>query len=82
MSLFDFSVSEYRDAEFFEHVFPLKRDVPQAASNVVSESMNLPAFSSSVRELVVEPRTSKRQRTETSFGPNFITPFLVEFLKI
>jgi len=44
----------------------------------MSESMNLPASSSSIRELVFEPRGSKRQRTETSFGPNFITPFLVE----
>ena len=77
MPLFDFSVSEYRDAEFFKHVFPLKRDVPHAVSNVVSKSMNLPASNSSIRELVVEPRRNKRQRTEISFGFNFITSFLV-----
>ena len=71
MSLFEFSVSEYRDVEFFEHVFPLKRDV----RHVVSESMNLAASSSSIRELVVEPRRSKRQTTETSFDPSFITSF-------
>ena len=75
MSLSDFSVSEYRDAEFFEHVFPLKRDVRHVVSNIVSESMNLPASSFSIRELVVDPRRSKRQRIETSFGPNFITSF-------
>ena len=81
MSLFDFSVFEYKIAEFFEHVFPLKRDVPHAMSNAVSEYMNLPASSSSIRELVAEPRRSNRQRTETSFGPNFITFFLVEVLE-
>jgi len=31
--------------------------------------------------LVAEPRRSKRQRTKTSFGPNFITSFLVEVLE-
>ena len=60
MSLFDFSVSEYRDAKFFEHIFPLKRYVPHAVSNAVYESMHLPASSSSIRELVAEPRRSKR----------------------
>ena len=75
MSLFDFSVFEYKIAEFFEHVFPLKRNIPHAVSNAVSESMNLPASSSSIRELVVEPRRSKRQTTETSFDPSFITSF-------
>jgi len=59
MSLFDFSVSEYRDAEFFVHVFPLKRDVPHVVSNAMSKSMNLPASSFSIRELVAEPRRSK-----------------------
>jgi len=81
LSLSDFSISKYRVAEFFEHVFPLKKNVPHVVSNVVSESVNLPTSSSSVRELVTEPRRSKRQRTETSFGPNFITSFLVEVLE-
>jgi len=60
MSLSDFSIFEYRDAEFFEHVFPLKKDVPHVVSNVVPEHVNLPASSSSVRDLVTEPRRSKR----------------------
>ena len=60
MSLSDFFISEYRDAELFEHVFPLKKNVPHVVSNPVSESMNLPAVSSSIRELVAEPRRSKR----------------------
>ena len=77
MSLSNFSIPEYKDAEFFEHVFLLKKDVP----HVMPEHVNLPAFTSSVRELVTEPRRSKRQRTETSFGPDFITSFVVEVLE-
>ena len=60
MSLSDFSISEYSDAAFFELVFPLKKDVPHVVPNAVSESMNLPTSSSSIRELVAEPRRSKR----------------------
>ena len=81
MSLSDFSISEYRDAEFLEHVFPLKNDVPHVVSNVVFVHVNLPASNSSARDLVTEPRRSKRQRTETSFSPYFITSFLVEVLE-
>jgi len=81
ISLSDFSISEYRDAEFFEHVFPLKKDAPHVVPNIVSKSVNLSASSSSVRELVTEPRRSKRQRTEASFSPNFITSFLVEVVE-
>ena len=58
--LSDFSISEYRDAEFFEHVFPLKKDVSHVMSNVVPEHVNLPASNSSVRDLVTEPRRSKK----------------------
>ena len=50
-------------------------------SNVVPKHVNLPASSSSVRDLITEPRRSKRQRTETSFGPDFIISFLVEVLE-
>ena len=41
ISLSDFSISEYRDVESFEHVFLLKEDVPHDVPNIVSESMNL-----------------------------------------
>ena len=81
MSLSDFSIFEYRDAEFFEHVFPLKKDVPHIIPNVVPECVNLLASSSSVRDLATEPKKSKRQRIETSFDPSFITFFLVEVLE-
>ena len=59
MSLSDYSISEYRDAEFFEHVFSLKKKVPNAVVDVV----NLPASSSDVRDVVTEPRRSNRRRT-------------------
>jgi len=35
MSLSDFSISEYRDADFFEHVFPLKRNVCHTVFNII-----------------------------------------------
>ena len=81
MSLSNFSISEYRDADFFEHVFPLKRNVSHTVSNVVPEHVNLPAAGSSVRDLGTKPRRSKIQMIETSFGPDFITFFLVEVLE-
>jgi len=60
MSLSDFSISEYRDVDFFEYVFPLKRNVSHTVSNVVPEHVNLPVASSIVRDLGTEPRRSKR----------------------
>ena len=36
MSLSNFSISKYGDAESFEHVFPLKKDVPHVVPNVIS----------------------------------------------
>ena len=58
----------------------MKKDVPLVVPNVVSKSVRLSASSSSIRELVIEPRRSKRQRAETSIGLDFITSFLVEVL--
>jgi len=80
MSLSYFSISEDRDAEFFEHVFPLKKDVHYVAPNVVFESI-FPILSCNFRELVSKPIRSKRQRTETSFSPDFITSFSIEVLE-
>jgi len=80
MSLSDYSIFEYRDAEFFEHVFLLKKKAPNVVSDVVPENVNLPTSSSDDRVVVTEPRRSKRLRTETNFGPNFVTAFLVETL--
>ena len=87
MSLSDRSLSESRDAEFFENVFPLKKDVvshdvinpipSSSASASTSTSLQVPTTSSGQDE-VVPSRRSKRRRTETSFGPDFITTFLTE----
>jgi len=74
ISLSDYFISEYRDVEFFEHVFPLKKKV----TSVVVDVVNLPASSSHVRDIVIELRRSKRCRIETSFGLDFVTTFLVE----
>jgi len=78
MSINDYSISEYRDAEFFEHVFPLKKKVTDVASVNPSETINLPASSANVRVTDTEPRRSKRPRTGTNFGLDFVTAFLVE----
>lgn len=83
MSLSDRSLSESRESEFFENVFPLKKDsVPHGDSSTVHsasipDSLQVPTTSSG-QGVVVPSRRSKRRRTETSFGPNFITSFLTE----
>lgn len=83
MSLSDRSLSESREAEFFENVFPLKKDVvshdviSSTPSTSASTSLQVPTTSSGQDE-VVPSRRSKRRRTETSFGPDFITTFLTE----
>jgi len=81
MSLNDYSIFEYRDAEFFVHVFPLKKKVSNVASVSLLETVNLLASSSDVRDVVTEPRRSKRYRIETNFGPDFVAAFLVETLE-
>ena len=80
MSLNDLSISESRDAEFFEHVFPLKKNVPAPAHENIHmlDYVPLPASSSGVINLANEPRRSKRPGVETSFGPDFLTSFLIE----
>jgi len=78
MSLNDCSISEYRDVEFFEHVFPLKKKVTDVGSVNPTESINWPASSVNDRVLVTEPRKSKRRRVETNFGPDFVKAFIVE----
>ena len=77
MSLNDFSISKSRDVGFFEHVFPLKNNVPAPMHENIHMSDNVPLFASSSRDrnLVDEPRRSERPRVETSFGPDFLTIF-------
>ena len=80
MSLNDFSISESRDAKFFEHVFLLKKNI----STIVHESLpahdnvKMSASSVVVRDSIDEPKRSKRCRVQTSFGPDLLTTFLIE----
>ena len=80
MSLNDFSISESRDAEFFEHVLPLKKNDSTTMHETIPVHDNVPLSKSSfgVRISVDEPRMSKRPRVETSFSPDFLTNFLIE----
>ena len=85
MCLNDKSINESRNVEFFEHVFPLKRSMLVSYlsrnmhdlenSTVVSET---PEFNVSNIRHELEPRRSKRRRIEKSFGPNFLSTFIVE----
>lgn len=80
MSLKDSSISESRDAEFFEHVFPLKQSVSgniSVSTNVGSGPLSLPSSSSIENDNVDEPRKNKRRRIEKDFGSDFITAFLM-----
>ncbi|KAL0537146.1 hypothetical protein IC582_026116 [Cucumis melo] len=88
MCLNDKPINKSRDAEFFEHVFPLKQSL---SIPCLSRSMHDPESPSVVNEMLVfetvntsnvgcelEPMKSKRQRTEKSFGPDFLSTFIVE----
>lgn len=70
MRLNDRSMCESRDADFFEHVFPLKK-------NVTSHELPVSTRTSSSMPLVVYERR-KRRRIETSSGPGSLTTFLTE----
>ena len=71
----------FLNVEFLEHVFPLKKKVPNMASDSAPKILNLIASSSDVRVIATEPRRSKRYRIETNFRPNFIATFLVKALE-
>ncbi|KAL0332841.1 UNVERIFIED_CONTAM: Retrovirus-related Pol polyprotein from transposon TNT 1-94 [Sesamum calycinum] len=70
MCLKDSSICESRDAEFFEQEFPL---IGSHNSHKVSNPSSTPMIPSTT-----ELRRSKRQKTENSFGPDFLTIFLAE----
>ena len=80
MYLSDRSLCEYRDATFFQHIFPLQKKTIQSdlpSSDIASSSrpLELPSY-------VDEPRKSKRQKKGTSYGPDFITAFLIELTDV
>ena len=80
MSLNDFSICEYKGVEFFEHVFPLKKNIFTAMHETLpmNDNVSMPASISVVRESVDEPKRIKRCRIEISFGSNFLTTILIE----
>ena len=67
-------IMESIDAEFFEQIFPFKERHNEIIKIKIDDS--LPRTQHEQRD-DVEPRRSKRARTSTSFGPDFIT-FLTE----
>ncbi|KAL0451381.1 UNVERIFIED_CONTAM: Retrovirus-related Pol polyprotein from transposon RE2 [Sesamum latifolium] len=69
------ALQDVLDVEFFELIFPLNK----MRDNLVRSSSNDLDPSSSVK-IVDEIRRSKRQKTERSFGPDFLTAFLAEDL--
>ena len=81
MSLSDRSLSEAANAEFFEHVFPLKKvdvsfpSIPVETDLSVDDLSHASGSTSIVP--VVEPRRSKRPRHEKNLGDDFVT-FLSE----
>ncbi|XP_074314440.1 uncharacterized protein LOC141649653 [Silene latifolia] len=79
MSLSDRSISEARDAEFFEQVFPLKKEtislpdvpvVPAVPVNPADSSIH--ASTSTSVDHAVELRRSKRPRIEKNYGSDFV----------
>jgi len=80
ISLNDFSICEFRDAVFFEQVFPSKKNVSTIVHEIVPvhNNANMRASSSVVRGLVNEPTRSKRRRIQTSFSLDFIIAFFIE----
>ena len=78
------AIRESRDVEFFEHIFPMKMNaslwLPSTSSDVSHDFVVPTSESSDTRESIesLEPRRSKRARTEKDFGSDFIVNFLVE----
>lgn len=72
---------ESKNASFFEHIFPCKREEIESGSKRSLETVN--EDSQDIQHEVevegneeVEPRRSKRARVEKSFGPDFLTYML------
>ena len=76
MSLHDFSISESKDTEFFEHVFALKNVSTFVHINLpIHENVHMSSSSSVVRDCIDEYKRSKRHKVQTSFGPDFLMNF-------
>ncbi|KAD4384796.1 hypothetical protein E3N88_24964 [Mikania micrantha] len=70
------TIMESRNASFFEEVFPcLKKELPSSTTPV--DEIVHDEDQEQLEAEEVEPRRSKRQRIEKSFGPDFLT-YMVE----
>ena len=63
---------ESRNASFFKYVFPCKSKEEPSSSKRVLETINENSQDQD-KDGEVEPRTSKRVRTEKCFGQDFLT---------
>ncbi|CAN1352538.1 Retrovirus-related Pol polyprotein from transposon TNT 1-94, partial [Linum perenne] len=88
MRLDDRSICEYRDAVFFEDQFPLNDPKPTIGGqhHAIVSNNKTGNNSSLISPIGLDPhsdteatiRRSKRQKTATSFGSDFITSFITE----
>ncbi|KAD7477702.1 hypothetical protein E3N88_00838 [Mikania micrantha] len=70
------TIMESRNASFFEEVFPCLKKELRSSSTPVDEIVH-DEDQEQLEAEEVEPRRSKRQRIEKSFGPDFLT-YMVE----
>src|SRR3954464_12252366 len=71
------TIMKSRNASFFENVFPCKSIKAASMSKRVHETIEENSQDQNSEEKIeVEPRRSKRARTENSFGPDFLTYML------
>ena len=68
------SICEFKDVEFFEHLFPLNNTTIENFASSRIDMVNESISSEHVNEL----KRSERKRTYNSFGPDFIIAFIVE----
>ena len=69
------TIIESRNASLFEDVFPSKFREEPSSSKRVLETINENSLDKN-EDSEVEPRRSKREKVEKSFGPNFLTYML------
>ena len=71
------TIVETKDADFFEHIFPMKRmRLTNESSSIIPQVR--PSSNLDVSHSAQQLRCSKRRTNGTNFGPDFITAFLIE----
>ena len=69
-SIDKYTILESRDAEFFDNTFFGKRE-HEDTDYGLQESVQS-SFEIQIEKINIEPRRSKRSRTERSFGPDLL----------